>query len=72
MDITLNETWLNGKYNCGVIDTSLGTVEVFDDEEGFFAQGEHAWEIILEIHRIWVTGNLTTEQAFKQWISTNF
>jgi len=71
MDITLNESWISGKYSCGVIDTSLGTVEVFDDEEGFFAQGEHAWEIFLEIHRIWVTGDLNTEQAFKQWISSN-
>jgi hypothetical protein len=50
MDITLNSSWLNGKYDCGVIDTSLGTVEVFDPEEGFFAQDEHAWEIISEIH----------------------
>jgi len=30
MDITLNERWLNGKYNCGIIDTSFGIVEVFD------------------------------------------
>ena len=52
MDITLNESWISGKYSCGVIDTSLGTVEVFDVEEGFFAQGGHAWEIISEIHRI--------------------
>ncbi len=69
MNITLNESWLNGKYSCGVIDTSLGTVEVFDD--GFFAQGEHAWEIISEIHRIWLNTDLTTEQAFEQWISQN-
>jgi len=72
MDITLNESWISGKYSCGVIDTSLGIVEVFDEEEGFFAQGEHAREIIQEIHRIWVTGDLTTEQAFQQWISSNF
>ena len=71
MDITLNESWLNGKYSCGVINTSLGTVEVFDPEEGFFAQGEHAWEIILEIHHLWVNGDMTTEQAFQQWISQN-
>ena len=71
MDITLNESWLNGKYSCGVIDTSLGTVEVFDTEEGFFAQDEHAWEIISEIYKIWVNGDLTTEQAFQQWISQN-
>lgn len=71
MDITLNESWISGKYICGVINTSLGTVEVFDEEEGFIAQNEHAWEIISEIHRIWVNGDLTTEQAFKQWISQN-
>ena len=71
MDITLNESWLNGKYSCGVINTSLGTVEVFDQEEGFFAQDQHAREIIMEIHQIWVNGDLTTEQAFQQWISSN-
>jgi hypothetical protein len=71
MDITLNESWLNGKYSCGVINTSLGTVEVFDQEEGFFAQDQHSWEIIMQIHQIWVNGDLTTEQAFQQWISLN-
>ena len=71
MDITLNESWLNGKYSCGVINTSHGTVEVFDQEEGFFAQDHNAWEIIMEIHPIWVNGDLTTEQAFQQWISSN-
>ena len=71
MDITLNESWISGKYSCGVIDTSLCTVEVFDDEEGFFAQDDHAWEIILEIHLIWVNEDLTTEQAFQQWILSN-
>jgi len=71
MDITLNESWLNGKYSCGVINTSLGAVEVYDQEEGFFAQDQHAWEIIMEIHQIWVNGDLTTEQAFQQWISLN-
>ena len=72
MDITLNESWISGKYSCGVIDTSLGTVEVFDVEEGFFAQDAYAWEIISEIHQNWVSGDLTTEQAFQQWISSNF
>jgi len=71
MDITLNESWISGKYSCGIIDTSLGTVEVFDGEEVFFAQDEHAWKIISEIHQIWVDGNLTTEQAFQQWITQN-
>ena len=72
MDITLNESWISGKFSCGVIDTSLGIVEVFDDEDGFFAQDEHAWKIISEIHQIWVSGELTTEQAFQHWISANF
>ena len=71
MDITLNESWISGKYSCGVIDTSLGTAEIFDDEEGFFARDEHAWEIISEIHQIWVNGDLTAQQAFRQWISQN-
>jgi len=71
MDITLNESWINGKYSCGVINTSLGTVEVFDPEERFFVQDEHAWEIILKIHRIWINGDLTAEQVFQQWISSN-
>ena len=71
MDITLNESWLNGKYSCGVINTSLGTIEIFDQEEGFFAQDQHAWKIIMEIHQIWVNGDLTTEEAFQQWISLN-
>jgi len=70
-EVSLNESWINGHYCCGNIDTSLGTVEVFDDD-GFFAQGEHAWEIIAEIHRIWINSELTTEQAFQQWISQNF
>lgn len=72
MDITLNESWLSGKYSFGVINTSLGTIEVFDQEERFFTQDEHAWEIIAEIHRIWISGDLTTEQAFQEWISSNF
>ena len=71
MDITLNESWISGKYDCGIIDTSMGTVELFDQEEGFFAQDEHAWEIISEIHQIWVNTDLTTEQAFQQWITQN-
>jgi len=69
-EVSLNESWINGHYSCGNIDTSLGTVEVFDDD-GFFAQGEHAWEIIAEIHRIWINSDLTTEQAFLQWITQN-
>ena len=71
MELTLNESWLNGKYSCGEINTSLSTVEVFDADEGFFAQDEHAWEIISEIHRIWVNSELTTQQAFQQWIFQN-
>lgn len=75
MDITLNDPpaggWISGKYSCGIIDTSLVTVEVFDQEDGFFAQDEQAWEIISEIHQIWVNTDMTTEQAFQQWINQN-
>ena len=70
MNISLNESWINGHYCCGNIDTSLDTVEVFDED--FFAQGEHAWEIIIEIHRIWLNSETTQEQAFQLWIALNF
>ena len=71
-EVSLTQSWINGHYSCGNIDTSLGTVEIFDPEEDFFAHGEHAWEIICEIHRIWLNSDLTTEQAFQQWITLNF
>ncbi len=69
MNISLNESWMHGHYSCGNIDTSLGTVEVFDQE--YFAQGEHAWEIICEIHRIWLNSETTQLQAFQLWIAQN-
>ena len=70
MNISLNESWINGHYICGNIDTSMGTVEVFDED--FFVQDEHAWEIITEIHRIWLNSETTQQQAFQQWIAQNF
>ncbi len=69
-EVSLNESWINGHYSCGRIDTSLGTVEVFDED--FFAQDEHAWEIICEIHQLWLNSDLTQKQAFQQWIFQNF
>jgi hypothetical protein len=70
MNISLNESWINGHYSCGNIDTSMGTVEVFSEE--FFAKDEHAWEIICEIHRIWLNSETTQQQAFQLWIAQNF
>lgn len=64
-----NETWLNGKYNNGEINTLFSYVAVNPD---FFCQGQEADEIISEIHQIWINSDLTQEQAFNQWINSNF
>ena len=42
--ITLNITWLHGKYLCGEINTALEAVEIFEPD--FFAQGDDAYRII--------------------------
>lgn len=62
---TLNETWLNGKYSIGEINTSLPYLSVGD----FFVQGEDAQGFIDEIYNIWVSSDITTEQAFIKWAS---
>ena len=66
MDITLNETWISGKYANGEIDTAYSTVSVNDPE--FFAQGDDADQIIKEIHEYWINNDVTTEQAFDFWV----
>ena len=68
--ITLNISWLHGKFECGEIDTSLGTVAVYSPE--FFAQGDDAFGIIEEIRSIWINSDVSVEQAFSSWISLNF
>ncbi|MFA6482301.1 MAG: hypothetical protein WCW62_06975 [Bacteroidales bacterium] len=68
--ITLNISWLHGKFECGEINTSLGTVEVYSEE--FFAQGDDAFGVIEEIRSIWINSDVSVEQAFSSWISLNF
>ncbi|MFA6128803.1 MAG: hypothetical protein WC699_16000 [Bacteroidales bacterium] len=65
--ITLNLSWLHGKYVCGEIDSRIGTVQVYDVD--FFAQGEEAFDIIEQIRRIWIERDMSVEQAFMAWIS---
>ena len=67
--ITINITWLHGCFQCGEINTSIGTVEVYDPE--FFVQDDEAYRIIEEIRRIWINSDVSVEQAFSSWISLN-
>ena len=65
--IELNESWLNGKFKNGEINTRIPYV-VTDD---FFAQGDDAERIIDEIFTAWTTGNISVEQAFNEWLKNN-
>lgn len=70
-----NESWLNGGYMFGEIDTAYGTVlvdaEYTSEGQEFFAQGEDADRHIKEIHNIWLTKDCTQEEAFLEWININ-
>jgi len=66
----LNTSWLHGKYDCGVIDTWLGTVEVFSQD--YFVQGDDGTKAIDEIHQIWLDLDLSVESSFEIWINRNF
>jgi len=66
----LNSSWVHGKFDCGIIDTHLGTVEVF--AEDWFAQGDDAAKAIDEIHKIWLAMNVPPGRAFEIWVSNNF
>lgn len=70
----LNESWLNGTYDDGEINTNFPFISVKEaiDGEDYFAQGDEAQKNIEEIFQIWVNSDLTTEQAFNQWININF
>ena len=67
--IELNETWLNGKYSNGEINTSLPFIAVNNPE--FFAQGDDADSIISDIFEYWNNNDVTTEDAFNNWINSN-
>lgn len=67
MEITLNETWLHGKYPAinSEINTSIPYVAIYD----YFAQGDDADKVISEIHQIWINDNCTVEEAIQKWSS---
>lgn len=65
--IEANESWLHGKYDNGEINTSLPYVAVNEPE--YFVQGEQASDVISEIHTIWTSEDITTEEAFNKWIN---
>lgn len=71
----LNETQLNGKYANGEINTSLQFVAVNANESnglenGWFAQGDNASNIINDILLYWQQNDCTQEQAFDWYINT--
>ncbi|CAB4193461.1 hypothetical protein UFOVP1492_8 [uncultured Caudovirales phage] len=65
--ITLDQSWLHGKYHDGKaeIHTGLSYVAYGD----YFAQGGEGQTQIDEIHRIWLTGDYTEVEAFDRWAS---
>ena len=65
--IELNESWLNGKFKNGEINTRIPYVASDD----FFAQGDDAQRIIGEIFAAWTTRNISVEQAFNEWLKNN-
>lgn len=65
--IELNETWLNGKYKNGEMNTGLSYVSVKNPD--FFAWGEEADNIIKEIHQYWLNNEITEEEAFNHWVN---
>ena len=66
----LNPSWVRRKFHCAVIDTHLGTVEVFTEE--YFAQGNDGTRAIDEIHQIWLDLDHSVESSFEVWIRRIF
>lgn len=67
-NLVLNDTWLDGKYPNGEINTSLPYVSVNNPE--WFFQGDDAQQIIDEIFHYWSINNVTQEVAFNWYIDT--
>lgn len=64
--ITLNETWISGKYANGEINTAYSWVTVYEPD--YFLQGDDADQAIKEIHEYWINNDVTAEQAFDFWV----
>ena len=70
MNKELNETWLNGMYeNNDEINTSLGYVSISETEntESYFFDGDDGWNVIKEIHQIWLSEKCTQQEALNLW-----
>lgn len=57
---------INGKTEEAEINTKLPYIGL---GPSYFAQGEEAENTIDEIHKIWISGDLTTQQAVQQWVN---
>lgn len=68
MQQELDTSWLSRKYDHGnEINTTFSTVAIGD----FFAEGHEADRIIKEIHKIWIDGELTQQEALDYWADLN-
>lgn len=71
-EITLNETWINGRYNINgqqvEVNTRLSYVAIGED---YFFQGQEADTVICDIHQLWIDSDMTVEQAIEKWINFN-
>ena len=65
--LKLNESWLHLKYDNGEINTNIPYIAV--ENPDFFAQGDDASQIILEIHKHWLKGGATQEESFNWWVN---
>ena len=72
MELELNETWLNGKWDkkpdgdyMYEINTSMSYISIGE----YFVQGEQADSTIKEIHEIWTREDITVLDAIKKWES---
>lgn len=68
---TLSDSWLNGKYPFGEINTSFPYVSIinfFQNGEDMFLQGEEAQAAIDEINAIYNASDCTVEEAVQTWM----
>lgn len=72
-EITLDTSWLAGRYNpFGQLEAEINTLLPYIGIGTFFAQGEDAEQVIYQIHEIWLSGDLTQEEALERWTSSHF
>ncbi len=78
MCLTLNESWMHGKYtvnSCKVeINTMLTYVsfeaDYFENPDGWFCQGDDANDWIEKIHAYWLNNDCTVEDSIAWFVNT--